>query len=1093
MNNRRIMIRFVAFFVCVVMIISGNINIITTYASSSDGNQSNDEEYYTIKTVVTDYNEKHNLRLMTQNGHVYAEASVLAQLLGFTFRANKDKFSVMNREDDSLPKITCYFTHNSNDVIRNVSLDHYTYKAPFECIVNKNGYWVPFEYTIYLMNSSLVILDDYVFLERPHKNCIDIMYDEAINKNQYFYDFYNPEVGDTMETLSDWSRIVNVFDGLLTFDGYSWLQYVQSFTGFSKAYDTKYGREVALLMCTVSEDERDTIYQKIGDYSESMDVSSDATSAFFDGLNDHLAKLDTKQNLGELNWAKTVFNNNNSLASANEAYRYMTEAQDRRKLAHLIGEDFATETYDKLSIEIGDLKFGPADYIKVFAGVVQGISYMYQFQHQDDFSRNALNTMLGDSSFEKGVLPQATVEGMSKMVDELDSNIAKYSTYNYIRNNVLNTFKDFINLPKLIGKPGSTLLLGWSLARKLVPFYNEGLSSTHNMEIATYSYVFQKSAFSNYKNLYYKTFNSDSLGTITSQELYPVVQYLYDYLKAGFVSRDAYIGMQTEADLKEFSSYIDKLKSDNQRIAEALIILKDATDTNDYYKSFGILPSENEAFLKKLNDEIIIDFLHNYGVKSSDLSQESISSYHSFQDVIEELTKRYGKLRMKEVDHLNQKAYEANGVCYLSLLDFDEDGIEELFAACKNEEDYGYTGYLYKMSNNNVECVFHNESITTTNPYFPSDELFITYDSSYGYMLLAGYYNSEDDFTYAYAFDGGTFKLIKSRFVLWTEADDEGNPLVIENNSVVEENYLDDEENESGDKDRNISVLLRIENDSESKEEVYRFLQSSIDTVTQKLKMDLSKIDKVINKSGSSVNYNLYMRIIDNLKEKYGDLRTINSHFASLGEESSKEANGICTLQLIDFNFDGIKELLALCKNDYEYSYRAYIFSITDGQASCVLEIDGGINQSYIDYDLGSEGYEWSYGALMIAHNSEGKYVIITGYGEPEYSEEKYYGSTDVGFGLIHSVTYRTSDTENYLNGVDNSEYYIDDVESNLSTYLNIRNEWFSEDGSDPQSLSWNSSKDHLIVRTENLDNAFDETLLKEINEATMKEIMENN
>ena len=187
------------------MIISANINIITTYASFSETNQPSDEEYYTIKTVVTDYNKKQNLTLMTKDGHVYAEASGLAQLLGFTFGTNKDKFSIGNREDDNLPKINCYYTNNSDDVVRNVFLYHYTYKAPFECIINENGYWVPFEYTIYLMNSSLVILDDYVLLERPHKNCIDIMFDEVTNRKRYFYDFYNPEIGDTMETLSDWS------------------------------------------------------------------------------------------------------------------------------------------------------------------------------------------------------------------------------------------------------------------------------------------------------------------------------------------------------------------------------------------------------------------------------------------------------------------------------------------------------------------------------------------------------------------------------------------------------------------------------------------------------------------------------------------------------------------------------------------------------------------------------------------------------------------------------------------------------------------------------------------------------------------------
>ena len=71
----------------------------------------------------------------------------------------------------------------------------------------------------------------------------------------------------------------------------------------------------------------------------------------------------------------------------------------------------------------------------------------------------------------------------------------------------------------------------------------------------------------------------------------------------------------------------------------------------------------------------------------------------NYISITDKLFKRYGELRigpwLSEVEDPDGISREANGVCYLRLLDFDNDGDLELYAVCKNEEDENYTGYIY--------------------------------------------------------------------------------------------------------------------------------------------------------------------------------------------------------------------------------------------------------------------------------------------------------------------------------------------------------------------------------------------------------------
>ena len=51
------------------------------------------------------------------------------------------------------------------------------------------------------------------------------------------------------------------------------------------------------------------------------------------------------------------------------------------------------------------------------------------------------------------------------------------------------------------------------------------------------------------------------------------------------------------------------------------------------------------------------------------------------------------------MEESNTASLEVRGVCYLRLLDFDNDGDLELYAVCKNEEEESYRGLVYSVEN----------------------------------------------------------------------------------------------------------------------------------------------------------------------------------------------------------------------------------------------------------------------------------------------------------------------------------------------------------------------------------------------------------
>ena len=76
--------------------------------------------------------------------------------------------------------------------------------------------------------------------------------------------------------------------------------------------------------------------------------------------------------------------------------------------------------------------------------------------------------------------------------------------------------------------------------------------------------------------------------------------------------------------------------------------------------------------------------------------------------VIKKLETEYGNLRIARTE---ENGYEANGLCYLNLVDFTRDGKDELMAVCKKENEEHYTGTIYSVQNGNAELIYENDRI----------------------------------------------------------------------------------------------------------------------------------------------------------------------------------------------------------------------------------------------------------------------------------------------------------------------------------------------------------------------------------------------
>lgn len=591
----------ISLFLALVMMVSMSV---PAFAAESS------EEYYTIQVEYSDnIGHQESLDVMIQNDNVFVEAEMLAERLGYTFGENGESALIYNKDtSNNLPFGITQFKYNSTQVshmLFNNMID--TYEAPFASVKNNEGSWIPFEYSLLLLNSGMMITDDAVLIDIPTKRIIDYFFDVAKNSTKYGFDWAD-DFGYTetdIKVLGGSSHLINVFNGLLGFDGASWATLFQQFAGSTASYDKKYGENLAMLICTESDKELQATTEKVKLLSSLLNEDGDLGKllSFTSDMTDFQVGSLYKQCEAVLDGIKT---GNSSAVDYSRAYQALEKALDKQTWFSHTGGNI-------LDIQKGvSSATGKAfSFLDVGVKVAEIVGYAQEFQNQDEFSLVAFTHYL--ESANSGLeLPDAMKASMIDYSDALSKSIDGYMGKRFLDNIdqwMLDAAKEQVPLHEVLGTQAAVVLIAWDIASKTVPFIANGLSGADNFELALYSMVFQGDTFLNYLSKRNSVF-ADA-GNITAENMYELSQYCYIYLKSCYVTREAALASlaNKSSSIKEqIQPLIDYQNSINTEMAEIMVELKGANKTNDSLV-FGFLPTNNEDYLSKYDDSQMIRWI----------------------------------------------------------------------------------------------------------------------------------------------------------------------------------------------------------------------------------------------------------------------------------------------------------------------------------------------------------------------------------------------------------------------------------------------------------------------------------------------------
>ena len=572
------------------------------------------EEYYTIQVEYSDnIGHQESLDIMIQNDNVFVDAEMLAERLGYTFGENGESAVILNKDtSNNLPFGITQFKYNSTQVshmLFNNMID--TYEAPFASVKNNEGSWIPFEYSLLLFNSGMMLTDDAVLIDIPTKRIFDYFYDVAKNSTKYGFDWAD-DFGYTetdIKVLGGSSHLINVFNGVLGFDGASWASLFQQFAGSMDSYDKKYGENLAMLLCTESDKELQASIDQVDMFINLLDEDGNlgemlsSTSAMLDSQVGTL--YDNCEDI-----LQKVKDGNSPLVSYNKSYQALEAAVDRQTWFSNTGGNIL-EVQKGISSAAGKA----FTVLDVGTKVLEVVGYAQEFQNQDSFSLAAFTHYL-DTANNGLELPEKMKESMVDYSDALSDNIGEYMTKRFTEN-VDQWIIDEIPMHEVLGIQAAGALFAWDIASNTIPFISNGLSGADNFELALYSMVFQGDTFLNYLSKRDSVFNDAD--NITAEHMYELSQYCYIYLKSCYVTREAALASlanKSDSTKEKIQPLIDYQNSINTEIAEIMVELKRANKTNAGLV-FGFLPSDNKDYLDKYDSSQLIQWVSQFMMEVS--------------------------------------------------------------------------------------------------------------------------------------------------------------------------------------------------------------------------------------------------------------------------------------------------------------------------------------------------------------------------------------------------------------------------------------------------------------------------------------------
>lgn len=552
----------------------------------------NEEQYGTIQVEFSDkVGECEVLHVMTKGNDLYVNVEELIPRLGYQLNTSHDEaITIYNSENEALPDKFVQLFYGDvrvrNKIFTEIIDD---YEAPFASIRNEQGVWAPMAYLLTLLNSSMFTVEDTVVINMPEKNIVDIYMDIMKNNSTYLFD-WGKDFGYTdfdIQTLGIATHLVNQFQGILDFDGDSWLQLLQSFCLSSSAYDKNYGNKISLLLCSESNGELEALKKQASTYKNLF-----SSKGKLGGL---LSKYSQKLDADVGNWNEICEELEKLIEAGDTSYVRLYN-----KAYALLEKAFDKQSWflDTVGIVLDTQKQMSADVLllDVFPTIIEVIQYGEEFANQDEFSVKALEDFLQKST-ETTATSEAMKDSMKDFLKELKGNVAEYSVFKYFKENIGGWVKDAVKDGGLFGSQGNMALAVWNMLSSYWPFASNGLASADKFELALYSAVLQSDTFLNYQKCRDEVFAN--VNDLTVEKLYKVSQYCYLYMKTCYITRESALASlvgKRDAIKEQIEPLLEQQKAINAEIADILIKLKTANKNNKDLK-YGFLPENNKEYL----------------------------------------------------------------------------------------------------------------------------------------------------------------------------------------------------------------------------------------------------------------------------------------------------------------------------------------------------------------------------------------------------------------------------------------------------------------------------------------------------------------
>lgn len=587
--------RIISFLLCSIMLLSSAYTVLAT--------ETTDISYNTLSVEFSDnLGRIEDIKAMVTEDHFYVDAEQLGDRLGYQVEVGNEYVAIYNKSfGNTVPYGLTAFYYDSTKVRHMLFNKMVDYEAPFKIVKNSDGVWIPFEFSLLLLNSSDVVLDNQVHIEMPQKNIIDIYMDILKNNDRYLFDWKSDAWASdgSIFAMGTGAYFVQVFSGILDKDGASWSQLIDSFYLKMDSYDRKYAESFARMFCTYSDEELtlnvEAMKEKMKPFNGDNWVAK-SIKTVDDILDDNIGDLSEKTAALK---KKIVVENGTSVAKFNKSY------QELDKMCNT--SDFFSDVTDPFLMASAKFK-DATSFLDVFYKISEVVGYASEFKNQDEFAVKSLDTFIKNSD-SSCVMSQAMKDSMGDYKKTLETDIVAYSAYNYLMNNMTELFTDTIDISTTILDMDSKLyLLAWDIAKGAIPLVKNSLSNTDCFLQSMYAGIIQSDTFSTYINKRNVVFGE--VKNITPENLYELSQYCYAYLKSRYITRDAAVGSLTEKTKKNNSTYETTQKMVNQEIAEYLIKLKNADKTNKY-GCYGFLPENNEQYLGEYDDSSIIATVQN--------------------------------------------------------------------------------------------------------------------------------------------------------------------------------------------------------------------------------------------------------------------------------------------------------------------------------------------------------------------------------------------------------------------------------------------------------------------------------------------------